>query len=153
MTDQIKIDPYSEFSFAINITLADWEEHVIAFLEKAEYSKTSMEDVHVVKELIRSPLLAYWTLLPHNRQLDLKRSLQYLLTRDKDAPYKNDVRNNSLRSKQGCLAQKIRDSCQSALTPFDGYILCKWMWEVLFGNEEWNVDISKWLIFEKTIDI
>jgi hypothetical protein len=151
MSESIKIDPSSEFSFVINATLAEWEEHIVAFLESKDLILTSLENENVVKGLIRQPLLLLWAELTEKRQLELKRALQYLLVHDKEMPYKIYAHNKDLQSKEGGLAQKIRDSCQDTLSPFDGYSLCIWMWEILFGHEDWNVDISQWILIDKSM--
>jgi hypothetical protein len=31
-------------------------------------------------------------------------------------------------------------------------MLCGWMWEILFGDEDWHTDVSQWVVVEPEIE-
>jgi hypothetical protein len=81
------------------------------------------------------------------QQQELRARLQYLLNDDESIPYSEPhPRNSDWREKKGALSQKIPDGSQDAVTPYDGYAMCQWMWEALFGDEDWHTDISNWVV-------
>jgi hypothetical protein len=139
-----------EFGSAIMGTLGDWEDHVVEFAARPDLPADWNDDRTSVVSLLRRPLQEEWRLLSDVRQLDLRRALQCLLNLDEHKPYKPYRNSPILREKENCLAQRIRDSCQNAVTPYDGYALCQWMWEILFGDEDWHTDITGWKVIDKT---
>jgi hypothetical protein len=146
----VEIDPSTEFGSAIMGTLGDWEDHVIEFAARPNLPKNWNDDRTSMLSLLRQPLQEEWRLLSDVRKLDLRRALQYLLNLDEHKPHKPYRNSSTLREKENCLAQRIRDSCQNAVTPLDGYALCQWMWEILFGDEDWHTDITDWKVIDKT---
>ncbi len=93
------------------------------------------------------PLLEHMHALRPEQQQELRKSLQYLLNRDESITYAEpDPCNPLWREKKEALSQKICNSAQDTLAPYDGYAMCQWMWESLFGEEDWHTDISNWVV-------
>lgn len=148
-----EIDPDGDFSAAITATLAEWNEHIEVFMARPNYQLAEFDDKHQLVPLITTPLINHWWALPESRRLDLKKSLQYLLNLDEEMPISKDATNTAPYIKEGSLAQKIRDSCQHAMVPSDGYALCQRMWEILFENEDWHTDIGNWIVTKRWLEI
>ena len=147
---KITLNFLAEFDEAIYATLGEGTDHVQLLIQQRggdlrNIYKTEQEE----RDFLHKHLQQYWSKLTETRRPDLKRSLQYLLNLDEPVPYITNERCSSLRSKKGSLVQHIRDSCQDALMPYDGYALCQWMWDILFENEDWHTDISNWIVTKR----
>lgn len=151
----VSIDPEADFFTVIYAVLGEGTDHVQSLIEQRGTDlRIVLRDDDELRAFMRKPLLQHWFELTEARQQDLRHTLQYLLNIDEHWPYVViSPRNPDLRAKKGALSQHYRDSCQDALTPYDGYALCQWMWEILFGDEDWHTDISDWVIVGRAKEI
>lgn len=146
----IQVDPEYELIAPIYVTLGDGSAHVDAFTELPEFDwRTLCQDKQRMVSLIREPLQLYWAELNVSRQIDLKTALQYLLNVDQHVPYETSKIFPELRSKCKGIGHRLFRTFQDTIQPFDNYVLCQWMWEVLFGDEAWTTDISAWRLVNK----
>jgi hypothetical protein len=150
----IEINPDSEFSLAVYSTLGEGQEKVENFLEtNPKHRANENSELNIVlKNFLTDQLRGHYEEITsdkrYDRRLALRLSLQYLLNHDKDIPYATSKYNITLKSKEGSLVQKILNSCQDTIAPYDGYMLCQWMWEILFGEEDWCADVREWKIIQ-----
>lgn len=147
---KIILDSLLALDEAIYATLGEGTDQVQLLIQQRgsdlrDIFKTEQEE----RTFLRDYLQQHWSKLTETRRLDLRHALQYLLNLDEPVPYVTDKKYSNLKSKKGSLVQHIRDSCQDAMTPYDGYELCQWMWEILFDNEDWHTDIGNWIVTKK----
>lgn len=145
---RIEIDPDGYLTSAAFVCFGEWTTHMQLLVAKQgdDFDANRIADQEL-RIAMRAPLLEYMNELRPDQQLEFRASLQYLLNRDEAIPYSDpDSRNPAWREKKGSLAQKIRDNCQDTFVPYDGYAMCQWMWEALFGEEDWHTDISNWVV-------
>jgi hypothetical protein len=140
--------PFNELSTAIYVAFGDGTDHMQSLVENYgegfDFSRITDQQTRTA---MREPLIKHMSSLQPVQQQDLRASLQYLLNSDESMPYSDPhPRDPTWREKKGSLSQKIRDSTQDAATPYDGYAMCQWMWEALFGEEDWHTDISNWVV-------
>jgi hypothetical protein len=145
----IEVQPADTYFWLIMWTLFDGDDAVNNFFEQNPNCwALDATNYATFKSFLRHQLMSLYEQSNRVRPLGIKYDLQYLLNIDEFTPYKTNQHRPELKSKEGSLAQIIRNSCQDTITPYDGYMLCEWMWESLFGDEDWHTDISNWVVVE-----
>lgn len=126
-------------------TLGEGLPHVDAFTEQAGYEWRSWcQDRERIQALIREPLLNYWAQLSSKDQYQLRITLTYLLNVDEHVPYEKYKWMPELELKARGVGQKYFSSYQDTVQPLDAYNLCLWMWQILFGTENWHENVASW---------
>lgn len=118
--------------------VGEWQEHIQKFITQPGYKLEWFDDKSRVLPLITNPLRRAWQ-EDWNEQdrHEIKLALQYTLNHDEHIIPR--LREN------GSVADDVFASAQDiGYRPEDSYLLCLWMWEALFPNEDWHTDISGW---------
>jgi hypothetical protein len=93
---------------------------------------------HDFLELARVGLLKNWESGRSDEQKSqVKRALQYVLNHDEKLVPR--LRRNDSVSDEIFAAKQDFD-----LLLMDGYDFCKWAWLVLYGNDDWQLDVTSW---------
>ena len=152
MTQEQRIEvTLNEFLYAIYMAFGELTDHMQLLVEKYgdgfDFKRIPQKEL---RSEMRVALLQHMHSLQPDQQQELQTGLQYLLNHDASIPYSvPHPHNPAWREKKGALSQKIRDDSQDAVTPYDGYAMCQWMWEALFGEEDWHADISNWVVVKR----
>ena len=144
----IVVDPDGLLTSAIYACFGEWEMHVQQLLEQhGDGLQLLLNDEEKMREFIRRPMQGHFFDWSESHQNEFRRCLQFLLVKDEFTPYvASGLKNPNWKEKRGSLAQKIRDNCPDTIAPYDGYAICQWMWETLFGTEDWHVDTHNWVV-------
>ena len=127
--------------------MGDWNPHIIDFMGNPGFEwRTWCQDRNRVVPLIREPLRHYWARLFRFEQDRLKLTLQYFLNVDAKVPYEHSRRYPELKSRSQGFVAKHFGKIQGSLAPHDTYEFCVWMWEILFGEEDWHCDVEGWIV-------
>ena len=118
--------------------VGEGQDHVEAFKAPPDFHWSAWSNDEVrMKSLMFVPLKRYWSDLPVERQLELKRALQYLLNADENLDRRASGR-------LGGIADACLSAYQDTIAPQDSNSFIRWMWDILFGPEDWHTDISRW---------
>jgi hypothetical protein len=85
--------------------------------------------------------------------MQLKLALQYLLNVDELVPYEAWAYCPELKAKGKGVGARYFASYQDTIQPYDGYAFCQWMWEILFGAEDWHADIRNWVVVAPPVPV
>jgi hypothetical protein len=131
--------------------LGEGTEHVDAFINSVGYEwRTWCNNKSIVTTLISQPLINYRKTLNTEEEIQLKRTIQYLLNIDEHAPYEVWSHFPELKTKSSSVGARLFSTYQDTIAPYDWYALCEWMWEILYGSEDWRTNLSSWIVSEKS---
>jgi hypothetical protein len=145
----ISVSPWNDLFGVIYATLCDGLPHVDDFTDQPGWTwRDWCNDKKIMVNLIRVPLLQWVASRSSDEKEKIKHALQYLLNVDEHVPY---VLGSfrvfpELQEKTGSVTSRIFASYQDTNCPLDSYALCEWIWEILYGNEDWHTDISTWVV-------
>lgn len=149
----ITISPRKDLSELIYSLLGDGTPHVDQFTDEPNWTwRGWCNDREIIIELIRQPLINFIQAQKTENQIQLKRTVQYLLNVDEKTPYVfgNFKTYPDLKEKAGSVTAKVFASYQDTNCPHDSYALCQWIWEILFSDEDWHTDISSWQVADSS---
>lgn len=130
---------YAWITGLTDIAIGERHPHMRGFHEQKGYDyRTWTSDKSRMLPLIAPPLREAWQERwnEHERR-EAKRALQYVLNHDEHIQPR--TREN------GSVCDDIFAAAQDLVyVPPDSYNLCLWMWEALFGDEDWHADITSW---------
>lgn len=148
----IQIAPYSTYFSLVEGELYE-DDDAYAFMEaNPTWWANDASVFPAFKVFVRGRLLPCYEHCDHKERLNIKHVLQYLLNVDEFTPYEGYPNKPDAKEKRKSIAQRVLNSCQEAIAPSDGYMLCGWMWEMLFGDEDWHTDVSEWVVVEPEIE-
>jgi hypothetical protein len=129
--------------------LGEGEDHVYEHTQHPDWDWYSFaNDKATMLKFLDQPVRRYNASLDAEHCKNLKLALQYLLNSDEPIPRKPGLwkYRPEMIAKDGGITQYLFGSFQDTICPYDSYALCEWIWEILYGNEDWHTDISNWVM-------
>jgi hypothetical protein len=143
--------PRDDLADLIYPILWDGAPHLDEYSDSPEWSwRLNFNDKRTVVSMIKNPTIEWASSRKSEEQEKIKIALQYFLNVDEKVPYVlgSFSKFPELQEKVGSKTSRAFASYQDTSCPLDSYALCEWLWEILYGEEDWHTDISSWVVTE-----